>query len=62
MGFLLCASLFLIFLEVKLILQQHEYINKQTGSRFELKEENARLRREIKSLQEENACLRREKK
>lgn len=50
MGFLLCVSIWLILLEIKLIIEQHNYIQKLVGSRYELKEENKRLRRENADL------------
>ena len=50
MGFLLIVALILIFLEGKLILQMHSRIERLTGSRRELKAENARLRKEVDGI------------
>lgn len=50
MGFLLIPALILIFLEGKLILHQYSYIQKLVGARYELKQENARLRKKVEDI------------
>ncbi len=50
MGLLLIVALILIFLEGKLILQMQSRIERLTGSRRELKAENARLRKEVDGI------------
>ena len=50
MGLLLIFAIILIFLEGKLILQMHSRIERLTGSRRELKAENARLRKEVDGI------------